>query len=204
MRKQLKRVGICLVFAAAVWLFMLVKDRQTLKRELIRLHVVAASDSPEDQAVKLQVRDAILENLQEGLSQVTDVSAAISYVESHLPAIEETANRVLELAGVPDNVRVSLDLESFPKRIYDTFSLPSGIYQSLRVMIGEGEGQNWWCVIFPELCLPETEEAFSKQAEESGLGDTLTQTLQEKDGYCIRFFFLDLIGKVENLLFSRK
>ena len=204
MRKQLKRVGICLVFAAAVWLFMLVTDRQTLKRELIRLHVVAASDSPEDQAVKLQVRDAILENLQEGLSQVTDVSAAISYVESHLPAIEETANRVLELAGVPDNVRVSLDLESFPKRIYDTFSLPSGIYQSLRVMIGDGEGQNWWCVIFPELCLPETEEAFSKQAEESGLGDTLTQTLQEKDGYCIRFFFLDLIGKVENLLFYRK
>ncbi|MDD6677960.1 MAG: stage II sporulation protein R [Firmicutes bacterium] len=204
MRKQLKRVGICLVFAAAVWLFMLVTDRQTLKRELIRLHVVAASDSPEDQAVKLQVRDAILENLQEGLSQVTDVSAAISYVESHLPAIEETANRVLELAGAPDSVRVSLDLESFPKRIYDTFSLPSGIYQSLRVMIGEGEGQNWWCVIFPELCLPETEEAFSKQAEESGLGDTLTQTLQEKDVYCIRFFFLDLIGKVENLLFSRK
>ena len=204
MRKQLKRVGICLVFAAAVWLFMLVTDRQTLKRELIRLHVVAASDSPEDQAVKLQVRDAILENLQEGLSQVTDVSAAIFYVESHLPAIEETANRVLELAGVPDNVRVSLDLESFPKRIYDTFSLPSGIYQSLRVMIGDGEGQNWWCVIFPELCLPETEEAFSKQAEESGLGDTLTQTLQEKDGYCIRFFFLDLIGKVENLLFYRK
>ena len=204
MRKQLKRVGICLVFAAAVWLFMLAADRQTLKRELIRLHVVAASDSPEDQAVKLQVRDAILENLQEGLSQVTDVSAAISYVESHLPAIEETANRVLELAGVPDSVRVSLDLESFPKRIYDTFSLPSGIYQSLRVVIGNGEGQNWWCVIFPELCLPETEEAFSKQAEESGLGDTLTQTLQEKDGYCIRFFFLDLIGKVENLLFSRK
>ena len=204
MRKQLKRVGICLVFAAAVWLFMLAADRQTLKRELIRLHVVAASDSPEDQAVKLQVRDAILENLQEGLSQVTDVSAAISYVESHLPAIEETANRVLELAGVPDSVRVSLDLESFPKRIYDTFSLPSGIYQSLRVMIGDGEGQNWWCVIFPELCLPETEEAFSKQAEESGLGDTLTQTLQEKDGYCIRFFFLDLIGKVENLLFSCK
>ena len=204
MRKQLKRVGICLVFAAAVWLFMLAADRQTLKRELIRLHVVAASDSPEDQAVKLQVRDAILENLQEGLSQVTDVSAAISYVESHLPAIEETANRVLELAGVPDSVRVSLDLESFPKRIYDTFSLPSGIYQSLRVVIGDGEGQNWWCVIFPELCLPETEEAFSKQAEESGLGDTLTQTLQEKDGYCIRFFFLDLIGKVENLLFSRK
>ena len=117
MRKQLKRVGICLVFAAAVWLFMLAADRQTLKRELIRLHVVAASDSPEDQAVKLQVRDAILENLQEGLSQVTDVSAAISYVESHLPAIEETANRVLELAGVPDSVRVSLDLESFPKRI---------------------------------------------------------------------------------------
>ena len=204
MRKQLNRVGICLVFAAAVWLFMLAADRQTLKRELIRLHVVAASDSPEDQAVKLQVRDAILENLQEGLSQVTDVSAAISYVESHLPAIEETANRVLELAGVPDSVRVSLDLESFPKRIYDTFSLPSGIYQSLRVVIGDGEGQNWWCVIFPELCLPETEEAFSKQAEESGLGDTLTQTLQEKDGYCIRFFFLDLIGKVENLLFSRK
>ena len=204
MRKQLKRVGICLVFAAAVWLFMLAADRQTLKRELIRLHVVAASDSPEDQAVKLQVRDAILENLQEGLSQVTDVSAAISSVESHLPAIEETANRVLELAGVPDSVRVSLDLESFPKRIYDTFSLPSGIYQSLRVVIGDGEGQNWWCVIFPELCLPETEEAFSKQAEESGLGDTLTQTLQEKDGYCIRFFFLDLIGKVENLLFSRK
>ena len=198
MRKYLNRVGICLLAVCLVWTWMLVKDRETLRQELIRFHVVAASDDPADQAVKLQVRDAVIAAFQEELQNFHDMDQAKAYLQENLPKIQAVANDVLAQAGFPDTATVSLCIEEFAARVYDTFTLPAGLYESLRIVIGEGEGQNWWCVMFPSFCLPATSEGFEEVACGAGFSDTLTQTLEGE--HEIRFFFLDALGAVENFL----
>ena len=200
MGKSLKRVGICLLGASLIWCAMLLADKQTLQKELIRLHVVAASDSQEDQALKLRVRDAVVESLQKDMANIGDMEQAKAYLQENLPKIEALANRVLRTAGCPDVATVSLQVEEFATRYYDTFTLPAGIYEALRITIGEGAGQNWWCVVFPTLCLGATVEEFEETAHCAGFSDGLTGTLTGEDGYEIRFFFLDALGKLENFL----
>lgn len=195
MGKKLKRIVSLALIAAFVWAGGLLADRQRLKEDILRLHVVAASDSEADQAVKLRVRDAVLGSLREGLSDLTDLNEAKAYVLEMLPKIENTANRVLEEAGFSDRVQVNLTQWEFPARNYDTFSLPSGVYEALRIVIGEGEGQNWWCVVFPELCFGATSE---EVREMSGFSDSLNDTLTGK--YEIRFWLLDKLGQIENFL----
>ena len=200
MMKYWKRILICLMIALLCWTGGLLRDRNLLKKELVRLHVVGASDSLEDQSVKLQVRDAVLKSLKEEMQNLTDTEEALAYLQVHLPQIEAVANEVLETAGFADRVRVSLGEEMFPVRNYDTFSLPSGIYQTLRIVIGPGAGQNWWCVAFPELCVGAAAEDFQEAASCAGFSPMLTETLDAEPGYEIRFYFLDLLGRLENLL----
>ena len=198
MKKLLKPVFICFLLVCLVYTIALVLDRQKLRNELIRLHVVAASDSEEDQAIKLQVRDAVLESLQDGIENATDIEAAKAYIGSQLPKLESVANRVLAAAGCGDVATVSLQVEEFAARVYDTFSLPAGLYDSLRITIGEGEGRNWWCVTFPTLCLPATTEGFEAVAAGAGFSDELTGSLTGE--YEVRFYLLDLLGQLENFL----
>ena len=198
MKRLLKNVFVCFLLAAVVYAGALIADRETLGKELIRLHVVAASDSEEDQAIKLRVRDAVLESLREGLQDVTDVEAARAYIQENLPRLEEAANRALAAAGCPDVATVALQSEEFAVRVYDTFSLPSGIYETLRVTIAEGAGHNWWCVAFPSLCLPETGEDFEAVAAGAGFSGPLTGSLTGE--YEVRFLLLDLLGQLENFL----
>lgn len=199
MRKLAKIMGTCMLLAALAWFGTVLADRQSLNENVIRLHVVAASDSEEDQQIKLQVRDALIETLQPGMDGLADAEAAKEYLMSRLEDLEETANRILTEAGSEDQATVTLAKEAFSTRDYDTFSLPAGVYESLRVTIGQGEGKNWWCVVFPSLCLPATSEGFEDAAAGAGFQDGLTNTLQQEDGYEIRFFFLDCLGWLENL-----
>ena len=200
MKKILKRIVICACFTAAVWGWGLICDRQTLHNEILRLHVVASSDSRLDQAVKLRVRDAVLESISEDLRNMGDIDQARAYIRENLPKIEAAANTALEALGCQDRAVATLKEELFDKRVYDTFSLPAGIYESLRITIGSGEGKNWWCVAFPTLCIPATSEGFEDVAVSAGFSETLTKTLE---GECeIRFYLLDLLGKLEGILFN--
>ena len=203
MKKIWKRIGICLLAVAVLSAFAVLRDREYLNRELIRLHVVANSDSEEDQALKLQVRDAVLESLNEDLANVGDVEAAKAYLRENLPKLQSVANRTLEKAGVDSRAVVSLCRETYDIRRYDTFSLPSGVYESLRIVIGEGAGHNWWCVAFPTLCLSATTEGFEEAAETAGMGGSLTRTLSNGEDCSVRFFLLDVLGKAENLCFQK-
>ena len=202
MGKCVKRLCFCLMIAALVWCAEILSDRRMLQDNLIRFHVVANSDSEEDQRIKLQVRDAVLGSIQEDLQKISNVEEAKEYLRENLPRIQKTANAVLERAGV-DSVRaVTLGKESFDTRFYDTFALPAGVYESLRIVIGAGEGHNWWCVTFPTLCLPESAEAFEDTAVAAGFSDSLSETLGDKDAYEVRFFILDKLGQLENILFA--
>ena len=196
MKKLLKRIFICFLAVCVVYLGALLGDKEKLQNELVRLHVVAASDSAEDQAIKLRVRDAVLESLQEAMTDVTDADQAKAYIEQHLPQIEKVANEALAAAGCGDVATVSLQVEEFAQRVYDTFSLPAGLYDALRITIGKGEGQNWWCVVFPSLCVPTTSEGFEDVAAGAGFDHDLTDTLTGE--YEVRFLLLDLLGEVEN------
>jgi stage II sporulation protein R len=199
MKRHLRRIALVLIAAFGIGLWGLMSDSRALYEGLLRLHVVGASNTREDQQVKLRVRDAVLGSLEQGLQDLTDASLAMDYVRRMLPQVEAAANRCLAEAGMEQTVSVSLGEEAFPTRQYDTFSLPAGIYKALRVVIGEGAGRNWWCVVFPSLCLPATTEGFADTAAGAGFSDTLTDTLQQEDGYEFRFFFLDCLGWLQNL-----
>ncbi len=183
---------------ALVWFGGVLADSARLREDILRLHVVAASDSEEDQQVKLEVRDAIIGSLKDGLEKLSSPEEAYAYVESMLPKLQDAANRVLKQAGFSDQARVCLQKEAFPIREYDTFTLPSGVYHSLRVIIGEGEGHNWWCVVFPQLCMGATSEEFTETANMHDMPATLTKTLT--GDYEIRFWVLDKLGEIENFV----
>ena len=204
MRKLVRRIVLCFLLASFFWCGALIRDRQLLRQELIRFHVVAASDSGEDQAVKLRVRDAVLDSMQQELRNIGDMAQAKAYLRENLPRIRDIANRVLTQAGFPPDAAVTLCPEAFDTRVYDTFALPAGIYESLRITIGEGEGKNWWCVVFPSLCLPAAGEDFRDAAAGAGFSEALNDTLTGETGYELRFFLLDLLGKTENILFREE
>ena len=184
---------------ALAWVGTVIADRQNLNQNLIRFHVIGASDSVEDQSVKLQVRDAVLAYIQETMGMIPDIQTAREYLSANLTELKQVADTALETAGVRDRSAVSLAEEFYPTRQYDTFSLPAGVYESLKITIGEGQGQNWWCVVFPSLCIPTTSQDFADTAAGAGFPDSLAGALQNDGSYEIRFFFLDCFGWLENL-----
>ena len=198
MKRHMKRIGWVALTVACIWLWGIVTDSGDLRENLLRLHVVGASNSQEDQSVKLQVRDAVLGSLEEGLRNMTDPQEAWDYVSRMLPQVEAAANRALAAAGFSETVQVSLTEEAFPTREYDTFSLPAGVYKALRVVIGEGEGKNWWCVVFPQLCGAEGE--FVETASTAGLDPELARSLEGE--YELRFWVLEKLGELKNQIFS--
>lgn len=166
--------------------------QQVLAGKLVRLHVIADSDEDAAQAVKLQVRDAVLAYLEPQLADVTDIDAAQDIIAANLNGIAQAARAV-----TTDTVTVTLGPERYPTREYETFSLPAGEYTSLRVTLGAGEGHNWWCVIFPPLCV---ESALSDRAIETLSDDDVKLITEDGDGYVLRFRVLELWGKLTELL----
>ena len=133
MRKRLKWFGFCLLIPAVLWCGSVVSNRLALRENLIRLHVVAASDSEEDQAVKLRVRDALISALEAPMAGITDKDEARACLQEKLPELQSIAQRVLLNSGCEAPVLVSLTEEAFDTRVYDTFTLPAGVYDA-----GEG------------------------------------------------------------------
>lgn len=202
MRKLLKRIAICSFIAILCWSACLISDRQKLNQGLIRFHVVANSDSAEDQSIKLKVRDVILDSIQTDLRQISDVNDAREYLRENLPKLQNLIEETLDQLGFDGTSSITLCKEAFDLRHYDTFMLPAGIYDSLRIVIGNGEGRNWWCVSFPTLCIPATSSGFSAAAVSAGFSEPLAQTLSGKEDYKIRFYFLNQLGKLENIFFQ--
>jgi len=199
MKKVIKYTGILMLLLIFFSAGVLVADKMTLRNEVIRLHVVANSDSDEDQRIKIAVKDEIVSYLQESIAKFSNAEQAKDYLSSQLPQLEELANSALINMGSKDKVTVHFMAEKFDVREYDTFSLPSGVYESLRVEIGQGDGRNWWCVVFPTLCLPTSAEGFEDVAVSAGLGQSLVNTLS-LDRYEIRFYFLDCLGRLEKII----
>lgn len=200
MKKLWKRVLICFALAACIWCGSLIADRQKLRQELVRLHVVAASDDAYDQNIKLQVRDAVTEYLYTAMADIADAQQAKTYLQENLPKLQTVVDDTLAALGVDASAAVTFCKEEFSKRVYETFTLPAGIYDSLRIVIGEGEGKNWWCVVFPTLCLGATAEEVDAVAAGAGFSDQLAGAITGEEAYEVRFFLLDALGQLENIM----
>lgn len=126
-----------------------------IKLPPLRLHVIANSDSAADQQVKFLVRDAVLKATEEGMLSCKNAGEAEEYISEHLGIIVATANDILEQNGFSYKASASMGVSHFPEREYQGVGYPEGDYKALRVVLGDGTGQNWWCVMFPPLCLSE-------------------------------------------------
>ena len=133
------------------------RDCTEIRQEVLRIHILADSDQEADQAVKLQVRDAVLEAINQDFSGDGTLEGTIACLEGEMDRIEETANEVLAEAGMPYQAKAELTEMYFTTREYErngsTFSMPAGRYQALRITLGSGEGHNWWCVAYPPMCI---------------------------------------------------
>lgn len=123
-----------------------------IKDKLIRFHVIANSDTDEDQNLKLKVRDKVVEALSEKLSNVNSLEEAENVLEENIDYVNEIAKEVIEENNYTYEVNTMLSYENFPDKVYGDCVFPQGNYEAFRVIIGEGKGQNWWCVMFPSLC----------------------------------------------------
>ena len=166
---------------------------------VIRLHVIAATDSREDQDLKLSVRDEILATYASALAAAGSVEAAEEDVIGLCDDIRKTAEDTVRAAGYAYTVKVDYGEEEYPTREYGDYTFPAGHYRSLRVPIGEGEGPNWWCVLFPPLCLDiATDTVPSDDALAVGLspGEQAIITGSDGSGYRVKLKTLELLEGV--------
>lgn len=184
------------------WGTALENQQQNISNGLIRLHVVADSDQWEDQQIKLLVRDAVLEAAEPMLSEADSVAEAKGMLE--LSVLEAAANSTLEALGSDDIAVVTLERELFGTRHYDGFSLPGGYYDALRVTIGSGEGKNWWCVVYPQLCMAAVTEEQYSVAVMGGISAEDMQILQmETPEYELKFKTLEVFENIMGWFRSR-
>lgn len=189
---------VCLLLAAALTglCAAMQREQQALAEKIIRLHVVAASDSPEDQRIKLLVRDAVLHEAEAALSSGMAPEDAL---RGSLLEIEQAANAALRKAGAEQRAQVKLQKELFSTREYEIFRLPAGTYRTLRVTIGEGQGHNWWCVVYPALCLAASSEELQNAAQAAGLTQgEVSLITEEGDGVELEFWTLEVLAKIKN------
>ena len=189
-KNRLKLIEIALLIGLAVFLAsggLALRAQSQLAERVVRLHVLANSDGQEDQALKLLVRDRVLARATELLTQARDRTEAEALLRAELPELEALAVRELQANGCAYPVTAELADTEFPTREYDGFTLPAGEYLALRVVIGEGAGRNWWCVVFPPLCTAASAEV-PAAALAAGLTEDQVGLITEEDrGYVLKF-----------------
>jgi len=163
---DLKTFNLALFFAMACAVLITLAgfdaSCEDLRQNVLRLHIIANSNSVADQELKLKVRDKLLEQSGELFCDSESIDDAITVTNASLPQIEQCVSAVLKSEGANYAASAKVDETYFETREYDTFTLPAGNYNSLVITLGEGEGKNWWCVIFPEVCLPLGDSDLSK------------------------------------------
>ena len=183
-----------LTLTAGVWAGA---SESSLANRVLRLHVVANSDSQGDQARKLLVRDAVLARAAQLLEGVDDRQEAEAILAPHLDELAQAGADALARTGNYDPVSVTLADQWFPTKEYDGFSLPAGRYRALRVTIGAGEGRNWWCVVFPPLCLASVAERSVESAAEGVLSEDQVSLITGQDGgYVLKFRLIEWWGEL--------
>ena len=195
-------LGVALAALLGVWLD---GAQAALSDRVIRLHVLANSDSEADQALKLRVRDAVLAEAEELFVPGAGRAETEELLRAHLYALAAAGAQVVGEAGYSYPVTASLVHDYwFPTKTYTDFALPAGAYTALRIEIGAGGGQNWWCVVFPPLCLGSVSETTQETALEAGLTENQVSLMTgEDEGYVVKFKAVELLEQFKGWLEGR-
>ncbi|MGN0343222.1 MAG: stage II sporulation protein R [Roseburia sp.] len=181
------------------------QNQQSIAQKVLRFHVRANSDSQEDQALKLDVRDAVGELLAQYLAEADSRQQSEDIVKEHMAEIVETATEVIEAEGYEYGVEVYVADVEFPVKTYGAYTFPAGTYRALEIVIGSGTGHNWWCVMYPNMCFADGTYDVVDEESEKKLSQTLTtqeyEELMETKDYQVSF---RIVEEVENLFQSRK
>lgn len=187
---------LTLVLAVFVLIAFPARGEEAVYADTLRLHILAASDSTADQEAKLYVRDALLSEYGEEIRNFREKSEALAYAEAHREAIRKTAEDTLAARGLDYIVSVSIGEEWFDTRVYGDITLPAGNYTALQVTLGEGKGQNFWCMLYPALCVSPALGEQIDPADEAY--DESAYLLVTGNGYAVKFrtleFFSSLFG----------
>ncbi len=188
-------LGLAAALLLGLWLE---REQSDLAGSVLRLHVLANSDSESDQALKRKVRDRVLAEAEAILPEDASLEEAQQTLAENLPRLAAAGAEVVAREGYDYPVSAGLEETWFPTKEYEDFSLPAGRYQALRVVIGEGVGQNWWCVVFPPLCLGSVSETTRETALQAGLDEQQVSLMTgETEGYVVKFKALELWDQIK-------
>lgn len=192
-------VPLFLVFAFLFsYITPFIETSENISEEVFRLHILANSDSDADQQLKLKVRDEILKKGENVFASSDSIEETIKLCKDNIGVFQETAEQCLKENGSNYSVKVYVDKEYFNTRKYDEITLPSGIYNALKIVIGQGKGHNWWCVMFPAICLSSvTDDELNKYLTED------EQKLVNSDSkYEVRFKIVEIYEKLKSKVIS--
>ena len=196
-KRLLAALSMGLVIAILCSMASFSQQCQNIRESVLRLHVLANSDSQEDQALKLKVRDRILLESEHLMDHVSNRQEAKQIASQHLPELEAAAQDDIQKQGYDYPVEIRLENTYFNTRQYGSVTLPAGQYDALRVLIGSGEGHNWWCVMFPPMCLPAAEDP--KQIEDV-LNPGETDIVEGGEQYEVKFKIVEWFEEIQDCI----
>ncbi len=193
-RRRLECTMILTLIFVLGYAAMSADSQRMLADDIVRLRVVANSDSAEDQQIKLRVRDAVIREVSTWEQSADSATGMLTLLQQHQTDIARAVSRTLRQNGCAATFTIRLDQDYYPTRQYDTFSLPAGEYRGLRIFLGDAKGHNWWCVLYPSLCLDAAGAEEKLTEEERGL------IYQKNSEYVIRFRTAEALGELKALL----
>lgn len=195
-KRSLIIFSLLTLFTAALLPILPLQGEEEIYDKTLRLHVLANSDSYEDQALKLKVRDTLLSEISEFIGRADTRQEAETLVSQHKNQLEEAAEKTVKNNGYKYDVKITLTEEYYPTREYDGIRLPAGRYMSLRVLIGKAEGRNWWCVLFPALCTSSAKA--EDELKSAGFTSSQIKVLTEGESprYKIKFRILEFFESI--------
>lgn len=167
---------------------------EDIQDKVFRLHILANSDSDEDQELKLKVRDEITAYTEKLFANCKTKEESIETAKKNIENIISKANETVKKYGYNYTVDAYITNMSFDTRVYDDFTLPAGKYDALRIVIGEGKGHNWWCVLYPAVCVPSAQDDIS-----TALNKNETDIVTDSDKYIVKFKIVEIFENFANL-----
>ena len=198
---KLKAIDISVFITLIVCIIATVSfenDCKGIREEVLRLHVIANSDEPYDQELKLKVRDALLQTGENIFTGSEDIITAESKITAKSDVLRHTAEETINNLGFSYDVKIEVARSYFPTKTYGELTLPAGYYKALRVIIGEGKGKNWWCIMFPPLCLPAVTDR--EDIIDDFLTDKEMQIVTSDPKYEVRFWLVEKYYEVKEKL----
>lgn len=193
-------IAIGIVTAVIFSICSFAKTSEEIRSDVLRLHVIANSDSSVDQNLKLRLRDYILKEGEDIFDGSVNVENAVKKIEPKLAELENSAETFVKNAGFDYDVKITLSNEYFTTRTYESITLPAGKYLALRVVIGSGEGHNWWCVMFPPMCVPAADK---KDEIENVFTDKEIKLVESKPKYEPRFKVVEIYEQIRETISER-